>query len=420
MFNILVSGKGDRPLMGIYPYRKYSEIFADEWIHYIDEQYRHLFRFSSLKKVKPGRKYIVYMSFYEHLVDEKFQYLYKFSRDGTIELPVPDRIIQDSKRGLVHWIIDWGTECNQLDDSMGINFPELCKALYATPENITLITGAETRGNIGEVTRNYAKQHGYNVITGYRLHSFLQLENQTTALSKYKKEKLISIDNNSILKYKSLCYNRLPRHHRTVIVAHIRKQNYHEQCLFSLGTFPNTPRWHYINEFPELSAEIENLMHGPDIYPHIAERSVDLQQNQAETIGWEHGLNSYFQFVTETATDTSRFPFITEKSLKPFAMMQPFIQFGPKDNVKNLKNYNYHIFEKWIDHSYDDEENDIKRLRMVLKEFDRLQNISDTEWTSMLKEMMPSLIHNFELVQSPISNTIDMQLIPVLEKFMER
>ena len=419
MFNILVTYKSDRPVMGIFPYRKYSEIFVNEWANKISNQYKPMFNFSLLEKIKPGTKYVVYLSYYEHFVDEKFKYLYTFSRDGEQSFPVPKRVSRDSKKGLVHWIIDWGTECNQPDDSMGINFPELCKSLKTTPENITLITGAETQGTIGKVTRNYAKQNGYNVITGYKLHGFLQLENQTSQLYNYGNAKLTSINNLSILKYKSLCYNRLPRQHRTVIVAHIKKQNYNSACLYSLGTFPNGPRWHYINEFPELANQIEELIDGEDIYPHIAEHNVDLQQNQAETIGWEHGLNSYFQFVTETTPDTSRFPFITEKSLKPFAMMQPFIQFGPKDNVKNLKNYGYDIFEEWIDHSYDDEEDDIKRLRLVLKEFDRLQAIPNTRWAEMLKEMTPSLLHNFQLVNRPVARTICSQLIPVLNKFIE-
>ena len=174
-----------------------------------------------------------------------------------------------------------------------------------------------------------------------------------------------------------------------------------------------------LEEFPELSTEITQLLSGPDIYPHIREPEVDLAVNQADTAGWEHGLNSYFQLVTETTPTTNKIPFITEKSMKPFAMLQPFVQYGPKDNIKVLRMYGYQLFDDWIDHSYDDEEDDIKRLRMVLTEFDRLQKIPAETWSKMLQEMLSQLLHNNELVKrAPIYNFTS-QLIPILSKFIK-
>lgn len=100
-------------------------------------------------------------------------------------------------------------------------------------------------------------------------------------------------------------------------------------------------------------------------------------------------------------------------------MLQPFIQYGPTDNIKVLRMHGYDTFDRWIDHSYDDEENNFKRLRMVLKEFDRLQSISDKDWATMLEEMLESLLHNHQLVKkSPIYDYTS-QLIPILGKFMK-
>jgi hypothetical protein len=418
MFNIIVSGKKNDQTMGIFPYwNKNTSTFVNRWIKNIE--FLELFNFTPLKKVKPNSKYIIYVNVYENFFNKKFERLYDFQINGKSKLIIPDRIIQDSQKGLVHWLIDYSTECDQLCYDHNIVFSKLCKTLQATPNNITLITGAETQGKIGEKTKNSAIKYGYNVITGYDLFGFLQLDEKKIEHDRYSTEKIRNILNCKKLKFKSLCYNRLPRYHRTVIVAHIMKNQYSDKCLYSLGTYLNGSREQDTEHFPKLSKQIKALKNGPNIYPHITEKNVNLHYNQAHALGWEHGLNSYFQFVTETTPFTDRFPFITEKSLKPFAMLQPFIQYGPQHNVKNLQTYGFDIFEKWIDHSYDNEEDDIKRLRLVLKEFDRLQNTSDERWAEMLKEMAPSLLHNLQLVKKPPIRNLSSQLIPILYNFIK-
>lgn len=381
--------------------------------------------FKTLKKIPANTKYVVGISFYYHFLTQHMDPIFSFLNQNNRKnkqlshFLMPDRVKEDSKNGLVHWLVDYSTECNQLDQSSSmINFSKLCDALYTTPNNITLITGAETKLPYGTAAKEVSNEHGYNIATGHSLFKFLELENQRY-LSTYIEKKTDDIKSSKLLNYKSLCYNRLPRHHRTVIVAHIINNKYQDQCLYSLGTFENHGRWHWKNSFPKLESEIESLINGPEIYPHIRESGVNLRSNQAHKLGWDHGLNSYFQLVTETTPDNSRYPFITEKSLKPFAMMQPFIQYGPKDNVKNLKLYGFEIFDKWIDHSYDDEDDDIIRLQMVLKEFDRLQNIPNKQWSAMLIEMLESIMHNLDLVQQPPKYCSSSQLVPILTRFVE-
>lgn len=386
-----------------------------------------LFNFVTLKKIKPNKKYIVYLDYYYHILKD-WNSVYNFNTSfnnneqfnyGTEKFSIPERIYQDSENGLVHWLIDYQTEAHQLLEAQGTNFNKLCLALNADPKNITLITGAETQNSLSFPTQQVSKDLGYNIVTGYDLHKFLWLDTQVNEHNDFINKKIKSILNKDILKFKSLCYNRRPRPHRTIIVAHILK-HYEHECLYSLGTFSGKPRDSWNNYFPELRDIILYLVTGPEIYPHIKEQGVSLEVNLAHTLGWDHGLNSYFQLVTETAPAQSRYPFITEKSLKPFAMMQPFIQYGPKDNVKNLKNYGYDIFEKWIDHSYDDTDDDIERLRLVLKEFDRLQNISSDKWSTMLKEMAEPILHNVQLVKKPVIRDLSSQLIPILHNFLEQ
>ena len=426
MFNIIIYGKKDYRTLGIPPVPPNSNHarYLYDWKNdHIDNNI--FFNFVSLKKIKPNTKYVVYLNHYQHFVTSTYQPVYKFYPNGKEsnnlldKVQMSERIWEDSKNGLVHWLIDWGTECTQLENNAGVDFEKLCTALNTVPKNITLITGAETKEPYGNNTLTSAVRYGYNCITGYELFKFLSLDEQEEAHTNYALTKITDITNKNILKYKSLCYNRLPRHHRTMIVAHILKNKYHNECLYSLGTYPNQTRWHWKEHFPELQHEVDILLSGGEIYPHIREANVNLQENQAHVLGWDHGLNSYFQLVTETAPDNARYPFITEKLLKPLAMLQPFIQYGPKNNIKVLRTHGYDTFDKWIDHSYDDEEDDIRRLRLVLKEFDRLQRIPSEDWSNMLKEMLPSLLHNYQLITKPVSRNITSQLIPILTDFME-
>lgn len=415
MFNMLVNGFN----LGFCTFEdnnyKNTDILA--WKEKVGAHVDGLFNFLPLEKIEFNSKYIVYLSFYHHLV-RNFQPIYNFNQ-GTEEFLLPDRIYNDSGKGLVHWLIDHGTEC--IFDTQSIDFEKLCNSLNTKLYNITLITGAETKNNFGNITIQTAERNKYNCITDYSLYGFLNLYAQRDRHNKFSNQKVSDILHQKKLKYKSLCYNRIPRRHRTTIVAHIIKNNYQNECLYSLGihTDGQKQRSYWENQFPELRFIIEKLKYGPPIYPHIREEGVYLEKNQASRLGWEHGINSYFQLVTETTPEKYRYPFITEKSLKPFAMLQPFIQFGPKNNVKNLKNYGYDVFDNWINHDYDDIDDDIERLKAVLREFDRLQNIDTNSWSLMLKKMTEPLLHNLQLVKKPVIRNLSSQLIPVLYKFLE-
>ena len=50
--------------------------------------------------------------------------------------------------------------------------------------------------------------------------------------------------------------------------------------------------------------------------------------------------------------------FISEKTWKPIMVGHPFIMVGNKNNLKFLKDLGYKTFDKWIDESYDDIEDE--------------------------------------------------------------
>ena len=391
-----------------------------------------LYNYKTLDEIPAGEKYFIHLTMYAGLLEYYRSDRNSVNRGDKIPAnnpyPMPDRVWRDSGNGLVHWIINYSTECNQLDGIDCFDITDINSALNTTPKNVTLITGAATVDTGKSLIENFE----YNVATGTELWHFWNFNSEFD--KEKQQQKIRSICNKDVMPYKSLNYNRRPRQHRTVIVAHQMHHNYTE-ALYSLSAVnkdDDDTRWFQWREhFPEYEKEFLKLENHIDIYCNLAEEGyykgsvndmsngiIDIQQNLADKAGWKHALNSNFQLVTETHPRLMKYPFITEKSIKPLGMMMPFIQSAPQYNIKHLREYGVRMFDKWIDQSYDNEPDDILRLRMVLKEFDRLYAIPKEQWVQMLVEMLPDLLHNaFLLMQQPM-HSVESQLIPIFLEFL--
>ena len=148
------------------------------------------------------------------------------------------------------------------------------------------------------------------------------------------------------------------------------------------------------------------------------EPDIDFVENQAHVINQTHALDTSFQIVTETCSYNGT-QYITEKSYKPFIMMQPFIQYGNYKNISVLQDLGYKTFDKWIDHSYDDIKNDADRMVVFLKEMDRLQSISKETWADMLYDMQDDLMHNLAVVSAQEFATPMNKLTSILLDFYQ-
>ena len=107
------------------------------------------------------------------------------------------------------------------------------------------------------------------------------------------------------------------------------------------------------------SSRIPRNAHAYEQQINTKHESLDLGLNQADIINAQQSMHNYFHIVTETMSqDNGSSPiyqptFLTEKSYKPFMMLQPFIAYGSKDNLLSLQHKGFDVFDKWIDISYD-------------------------------------------------------------------
>jgi hypothetical protein len=103
--------------------------------------------------------------------------------------------------------------------------------------------------------------------------------------------------------------------------------------------------------------------------------------------------NSYFYIASETFMH-SEFKFVTEKVFKPIAHFQPFLFLSYPGALKQLNQLGFKTFSPFIDESYDEEEDEIKRFNLIYSEVQRLCSMSLEELHSWYWCMEEILIHN--------------------------
>jgi len=111
------------------------------------------------------------------------------------------------------------------------------------------------------------------------------------------------------------------------------------------------------------------------------------------TTKWEFYEETFLSVVSETIFDNSTLYF-TEKISKPIMCLHPFILVTSSHSLKKLKEFGYKTFHPFIDESYDNEEDDMKRMQMIFDELDKFRARPIQELKDWWKEILPILEHN--------------------------
>lgn len=107
---------------------------------------------------------------------------------------------------------------------------------------------------------------------------------------------------------------------------------------------------------------------------------------------------SYFSVITGTNCFKSDEKGVTvnEKEFKAILCKHPFLLVTRPHTLKQLRGIGFKTFGQWFDESYDDEEDDARRMYKLAKEIERLCNISNEAWDQMLEEMRSVTEYNFD------------------------
>jgi UDPglucose 6-dehydrogenase len=116
-----------------------------------------------------------------------------------------------------------------------------------------------------------------------------------------------------------------------------------------------------------------------DIYTLDENNKGQVSQTLTHIENFESYINSYVNITTESAFDRQQNTIhISEKSFKPFFYFQYPIIVASQHHIKKMKElYGLDFFDDIIDHSYDNEPDHKKRLKMIIKEIKRINDNKD-------------------------------------------
>jgi hypothetical protein len=215
---------------------------------------------------------------------------------------------------------------------------------------------------------------------------------------------------------KFLCFNRRWRGHRTVLVSLLHALDLLKHGHVSLGRADDNRDWNSASNrntyFMDTHAEALELLNtvNEEMITSFSELyldSDDLVTNKAVLDASTNYLynESYFSIVTETFFFGKERPdeygrFISEKTFKPVAMRHPFIVASTPNFLDKFKEIGYKSFSPWINEDYDKEGDDATRMMMIIREIDRLVNLSAEELEDFLVAMRDICEHNYRLLKN--------------------
>jgi hypothetical protein len=200
--------------------------------------------------------------------------------------------------------------------------------------------------------------------------------------------------------------------------------------LHKLGLDNNLVSWD--NKFFDENTirDFQNIDYNPEFVELIktTSRHLDIEDlTKIAGYGFESKdiyLNSYISLVSESIffqidadeNGLSDFPtgYLSEKIWKPIGHSQPFILAGPSKSLKYLKTLGFKTFSPYIDESYDLENNDYKRLELIVKEVDKFANKTKEEKDDFLRNVSEICKYNQELFLKYSNENINTEVCKII------
>ena len=323
----------------------------------------------------------------------------------------PERIIKDVQSGKCKYIMD-----QSLEGHWDINWEFIFDTLSITKEQLVWLSGDfkihEKINNIAMYINWWEKNCCEQIP-----HVSDITQTQLKLIESYTER----------AKYNTL-YSRRVRHHRTTFMVALVYHNLLDNMIWSWGgDVPYGPsgvtaRVTLQDKLLNKKGETLSALSGRDsvkekkysesydvvsqwgnVVTEMADTGTDLTINHCNIATPSHVLNTYYQCIVETYATAGETTFLSEKSFKPFMLMQPFVMYGDPLTVQALRDHGYNVYDKWIDHGYDLIMDPIERMESLIREISRLNSISHSEWSIMLYEMKDILIANHKHLSTATS-----------------
>lgn len=210
---------------------------------------------------------------------------------------------------------------------------------------------------------------------------------------------------NTIRPKKFLSFNRSLRSHRYYLAYLAMKYSFLHEGIFSFINVPDTPARikNQIEMFegrPITDKEFYRLMNHFPI--ELDTETLDANQKRGFTTDSnkkEWYLDSYIHLTSETSFVVQEIdePFFSEKTFRPINNLQPFIYLGNAYALKKLQSLGFKTFHPYIDESYDNEPDHIKRMKLIKTEILKLVKMPKKDLHNLYYSLQHITLHNFEV-----------------------
>jgi hypothetical protein len=135
------------------------------------------------------------------------------------------------------------------------------------------------------------------------------------------------------------------------------------------------------------------------------------------TVNFDDLTSAMWHVVTETIYFDPKLH-LTEKIFKPIVAKRPFILVGAPGNLAYLKSYGFKTFNRWIDESYDLEEDHYIRIEKITLEIAKLCAMSPALLEQVFQEMQEVLEYNFNHFYGNFKDIIVDELVDNFEQIV--
>ena len=207
-----------------------------------------------------------------------------------------------------------------------------------------------------------------------------------------------------------LCFNNIPRWHRTKLVTELIHNDLLKDGLVSLRN--NEPshsdQLGLDKSHPDATNWLKNnlplhINEGNERLRHIAfpdNNDTQLHMNTQLLIVTETIYQSDNAEPRDSTSDYLRGGiFFTEKTYKPFWFKQAFMVVAVPGFLQYMKSLGWQTFSPWIDESYDNEPDDDKRMQLIINELKRLNSFTDDNWRQWRRGIAPVIEANAQRIR---------------------
>ena len=209
-------------------------------------------------------------------------------------------------------------------------------------------------------------------------------------------KKIDRIRTNGIKDKKFLFLGGFPRWNKILLLYNLYKSKLLENSLWSCKELSNREwkrveklcRGDFKEEIKKSRKEIAKML------PRILDLNPDDKSNTNTSIPTELYETTYFSVVAESSFSDGTSQRYTEKAFKNFLVGHPFVIVSSPFTLRAMQVDGFKTFHPHIDETYDTILNPRERMDAILKEIERLSNLTDEQWEQLQLDIEPILEYN--------------------------